>query len=152
MRYKQGACSIKCELPSSDAVAFKSICPVFVKWSSNPDKHLWSCLFLKAKHGPERKFLDNEFLNMFCSSLLLASACTPQCGYSRGTESPLPVGSCSPGVEGASAKSVFGRNLSLGGFYLWDFPAVPHGIALKLSRLHQQVPLHPAERELQRLG
>lgn len=30
MSYKQRAFSIKCELPSSDAVVFKTICPVFV--------------------------------------------------------------------------------------------------------------------------
>lgn len=57
--------------------------------------------------------------NMFYLSILLASACTPQHGHSRDTESTLPVGSSSLGLERASAKSAFGRKKDFGRNLAW---------------------------------
>jgi len=142
--YKQDACYINSELPSSEIVAFKNICTIFAKWSSNPDWHLWSYLFLKVTHGLESWFAYN-----LTHPVLLALVCTHlYVAIHRDTESTLPVGSCNLGMEGAAGRSAsrWGSSWksSSGGLYCWDFPAVPHGIVFTLSsRLHHQVCLDP---------
>lgn len=131
MRYRQDAC-YKCELPSCDAVAFK----IHVQYLWNEAQILTSSS--GAVYSSEKSMVQRgnswTMSEMFSSSMLLASTCTPQCDHSRDTESTLPVGSCTPGMGGV-------QRVLLGKISAWVassseiFPA--DGIALKLPRLHQ---------------
>lgn len=97
MRYRQDAC-YKCELPSCDAVAFK----IHVQYLWNEAQILTSSS--GAVYSSEKSMVQRgnswTMSEMFSSSMLLASTCTPQCDHCRDTESTLPVGSCTPGMGG----------------------------------------------------
>lgn len=149
MRYRQGACSHKCELHSCDAVAFK----MHVQYLWNEVQMLAgsSGTVYSSKQSMVLRGNSWTMSEMFSSSMLLTSACTPQCGHSRDTESTLPVGSCTPGMEGSSAKSAFGKKSLLGWLLALKFSCWWNRTQT-VQAASGKCLWSPPERELHRLG
>lgn len=94
----------------------------------------------------------------FYSLVLVASACTARCGRSRDTGSTLPVGHCSLGMEGASARSASQGRSFWKKSSAW-VASTSEIFPLYLMESHSDCPgcvskcfWSSTERELQRLG